>query len=278
MLTNLSVACPVCGEAAPFVYAHSEANIHRCLNCTHAFSDPASIKGMEKYSENYYDEVHRNWFANPNIPLFQWVESRLPKTIRSLVDVGCGRGQFLDFLRSQRPDVRLVGVDLSTNNDRNGIEFHSGNVLELELGKFDAVVSFATIEHIAEANEFVARLHSLCNPGGMVFVMTLDESGLLYQAARLARRFGISIAFDRLYSAHHLHHFTHKSLTHLLERNGLQVQQTLHHSIPVRAIDVPAQNFLRPVFIAAAATLLALGDVTGRSYLQTIVSVRPLEQ
>jgi 2-polyprenyl-3-methyl-5-hydroxy-6-metoxy-1,4-benzoquinol methylase len=233
---------------------------------------------MEKYSEDYYEEAHRNWFAHPNMQLFRWIEGQLPKTMRSLVDIGCGRGQFLDFLRGQRPDILLVGVDLSSNADRNGIAFHCGSALELDLGKFDAVVSLATIEHVADANGFAARLYSLCSPGGVVFVMTLDDSSLLYRIARVARQFGMPLAFDRLYSAHHFHHFTHKSLSLLLELNGLKIRQTLRHSVPVRAIDVPIQNFVfRPLVLAAAATLLAAGDLTGWSYLQTIVAVRPAD-
>lgn len=276
MQATASLPCPICRQAAPFVYPHPEARIYRCPNCSHAFSDPASIAGLEKYTASYYEETHRNWFAHPNTRLFRWIERQLPETVRSVVDVGCGRGQFLDFLRAQRPDIRLVGVDLSNNVDRNGIEFHCGSALDLDLGEFDAVVSLATIEHIANVNSFAARLYSLCNPGGIVFVMTLDDASILYRIARLTRRFGISVAFDRLYSAHHFHHFTHKSLSQLLERNGLRIRQTLRHSVPVRAIDVPVQNFMiRPLFLIAAAMLLAAGDLTGSSYLQTIVAVRP---
>lgn len=233
---------------------------------------------MEKYSASYYEEAHRNWFAHPNIRLFRWIERQLPETVRSVIDIGCGRGQFLDFLHAQRPELRLVGVDLSSNADRNGIEFHCGSALDLELGTFDAVVSLATIEHVADVNSFAARLYSLCKPGGMVFVMTLDDASILYRIARLARRFGMPVAFDRLYSAHHFHHFTHKSLAQLLERNGLKIRRTLRHSVPTRAIDVPIQNVIfRPLFLGAAAALLAAGDLTGWSYLQTIVAVRPAD-
>jgi 2-polyprenyl-3-methyl-5-hydroxy-6-metoxy-1,4-benzoquinol methylase len=275
----MTVACPVCGEAAPYVYTHPEARIHRCPHCTHAFSDLASIMGLERYSSDYYEETHRNWFVYPNIRLFHWIERQLPSTVRSLIDVGCGRGQFLDYLRHRRPNLRLVGVDLSSNADRDGIEFHTGDALELELGKFDAVVSLATIEHIADATAFVKRLHSLCKPGGSAVVMTLDDGSLLYRIARFVHLFGMSTAFNRLYSAHHLHHFTSKSLVQLLERNGLTVQKKLGHSVPLKAIDVPAEtSFLRPFFLAVAATLLALGDLTGRSYLQTVVAIRPAER
>src|SRR5829696_8487562 len=113
-MSIMTLTCPVCGEAAPQIYSHPEARIHRCPRCTHAFSDPASISQLERYSVDYYDQTHREWFAHPNIRLFEWIEHRLPHTTRSLIDVGCGGGQFLDFLRRRRPDIRLIGVDLSS--------------------------------------------------------------------------------------------------------------------------------------------------------------------
>jgi 2-polyprenyl-3-methyl-5-hydroxy-6-metoxy-1,4-benzoquinol methylase len=270
-----TVPCPICGEAATLAYSHPEANIHRCPKCTHVFSDVASIRAPEEYSAEYFEKVHRNWFAHPNIRLFGWIESQLPKSARSVVDVGCGQGQFLDFLHRNRPNLRLVGVDLSSNPDREGIQFVRGNALDLDLGTFDAVVSLATIEHIADVTSFAARVYSLCKPGGMVIVMTVDNGSLLYRVARVARRLGVPIAFNRLYSAHHLNHFTTRSLADLFARSGFHVVNTLHHSVPLQAIDVPVKNpIARPLFLAAAAMLLALGDAMGQSYLQTIVAIR----
>lgn len=277
MLTQSTVACPVCGAAAQFAYKHPEAQIYRCPACTHAFSDPESLADFEPYSADYYEAAHRNWFANPNIPLFRWIESQLPATVTSVVDVGCGRGQFLDYLREQRPHLRLVGVDLSENENRDGIEFHCGDALELQLGQFDAVVSLATIEHVLDATAFSNRIHELCNPGGLAFVMTLDDNSLLYRVGRLARRFGMPVAFNRLYSAHHLHHFTSKSLSRLLEARGLRCVDTLHHSVPLKALDLPVPGIVRPFFMAAVAILLAVGNMTKLSYLQTILAKRPLE-
>jgi hypothetical protein len=132
-----------------------------------------------------------------------------------------------------------------------------------------------TIEHIPAVERFVGRLRSLCRPGGTVTVMTIDSSSILYRTARLARRFGVPLAFNRLYSAHHVHHFTHKSLIKLLEGADLKIRHSLHHSVPVAAVDIPVRGALRPLFLAAAAGLMAAGDITGMSYLQTIVAERP---
>ena len=273
MLTS-TVACPVCAAAAPFAYDHPEARIHRCPRCTHVFSDPASITKEETYTPEYYEVVHRNWFDHPNLPLFRWIERQLPSSVTSVIDAGCGKGQFLDYLRQQRPNLRLVGVDLSRNENRNGIEFYCGDALDFKLGTFDAIVSLATIEHVPDIAEFARRVRAMCNPGGVAVVMTLDDNSLLYRAARAGRRVGVPVAFNRLYSAHHQHHFTTKSLARLLEDNGLHVRQTHHHSVPLRALDLPVSPVARPLFMAAVASLFAVGDLTRLSYLQTVVAER----
>ncbi len=272
------VVCPVCKSPAAFAYSHPEADIYRCQACTHAFSDQKSLRRFEEYSAEYYDAAHKNWFENPNFSLFEWIERQIPLTAASVIDVGCGRGQFLDYLRQKRPSLRLVGVDLSTNSDRDGIQFLCGDVLEFRLDPFDAVISLATIEHVPDPVTFASSLHDLCNPGGVAFVMTLDDGSLLYRASRAARMFGISVAFDRLYSSHHLQHFTHRSLVSLLENAGFQVRRSHHHSVPLKALDLPVSPLARPVFLAAVGLLFAAGDLTRLSYLQTIMAVRPAAQ
>jgi 2-polyprenyl-3-methyl-5-hydroxy-6-metoxy-1,4-benzoquinol methylase len=274
-----SVACPVCGAPAPFAYDHPDARIYRCRSCTHAFSDPASIREAETYSPEYYEVSHRNWFLHPNIRLFAWIERQLPADVTSVIDAGCGRGQFLDYLHEKRPHLRLVGVDLSRNEDRNGIEFHCGDASKLQLGTFDAVVSLATIEHVADIGEFAEQVRALCKPGGLAFVMTLDEGGTVYRAARLGRRLGVPVAFNRLYSSHHLHHFTARSLAELLERKGLRLRKTHAHGVPLRALDMPPVSKLaRPVFVAAVASLFAAGKLARRSFLQTVIVERPRDE
>src|SRR6516165_8460369 len=93
----------------------------------------------------------------------------------------------------------------------------------------------------SRATRYNKLLASMSNSGGSVVVMTLDDSSLLYRVARLGRLLGASIVFNRVYSAHHLHHFTKRSLGELLERNGLRVEARLGHSVPIRAIDMPVK-------------------------------------
>jgi 2-polyprenyl-3-methyl-5-hydroxy-6-metoxy-1,4-benzoquinol methylase len=265
----------VCNAPAAFLADHPEAALYRCNACTHVFSDPDTIIHGEVYREEYFRDAHRNWFSHPNLTLFRWIVQTIPNTAKSLVDVGCGNGGFLKYVRTQIPSMHLVGVDIVPNQEIEGISFHQVDALEANLGeKFDVVVSQAVIEHVPDLTKFISQLARLCNDGGQVFVMTLNNDSLLYMTARLLKRFGISIAFNRLYSAHHVHHFTSRSLQTALARGGLRTVNVRHHNAPLDAIDIPTSvPIIRGVLLAGVAMLFVLGLPFRRCYLQTVVAV-----
>lgn len=275
--TNKSASCPVCGAIATFAHKHPEATIYRCPSCTHAFTDPDSIESFEEYGEDYYEVIHKNWFENPNLPLFQWLTKSLGASAMSVIDVGCGRGDLLRYIQQTGLASRLVGVDLSERSSDDGIEYIRGDILTAGIDEqFDVVVSLAVIEHIPEVRAFARRLLELCRPGGRVIVMTLNDSGMLYRLGRLGKTLGISVAFDRLYSVHHLHHFTAGSLQRLLQEQGLQIEQVHHHNAPLKAIDLPVSNALSAAILKlGVAAAFAGGRLFESTYLQTVVAKAP---
>ena len=111
---------------------HREADIYRCGHCTHAFSDPASMPRQESYDTAHYDDTHRLWFEHPNTALFDRLSFITPKG-GSVLDVGCGRGDYLRYLHRNRPDLQLTGIDYSENEDEY-IRFLQGEALKLRAG------------------------------------------------------------------------------------------------------------------------------------------------
>lgn len=138
-------------------------------------------------------------------------------------------------------------------------------------GRFDAAVSLAVIEHIPEVVGFVQRLHSFVRPGGVVVIMTVNESSLLYRLARAARP-AAPITFNRLYSAHHVHHFNRSSLELLLRSHGMQPEHSWTHNMPLAAIDIPANGVAGAVLRGGMWGVCAVGDWTETAYLQTVVT------
>jgi SAM-dependent methyltransferase len=264
------VTCPVCGSPARVIATHPEGDLYRCGGCTHCFSDP-NITEMPTYPPEYFEIEHQRWFANPNTGLFSKIAARFPKGA-SILDAGCGRGDFLKFVRSVRSDLMLTGIDLSPNAPVEGIRFLQGDFTETPIdGVFDAVVSLQVIEHVRDIRAFVNGLLKLTKPGGTVTVSTVNESGLLYGLALTGYRVGVPLAFNRLYSRQHLHHFTRRSLRSLLERAGLKVEVDLTHNAPLAAIDIPVTNPVADAILRSGMWVVCTaGEATGRSYLQTL--------
>ena len=266
------VNCPICGFPAQAMPKHPEAELFRCSRCTHAFSRPESIFDPETYCDSYFDEQHRRWFEHPNVALFERIASFIPPGA-SVLDVGCGKGNFLRFLRGIRPDLRPCGIDLSTNVDDEGVRFIRGDILGTEIDeRFDAVVSLAVIEHVPDVKGFVQRLWALAKPRGIVIAMTLNDSSLLYALARTGRRVGVSLAFDRLYSKHHLHHFTPDSLRAAFASPGFSIAETFDHDAPIEAMDIPVKSPVADAMLRSGLSLIwKAARLVRRSYLQTII-------
>jgi SAM-dependent methyltransferase len=272
------VTCPVCDSQARVMATHPDGELYRCIKCTHCFSDPG-IAEIPSYPAEYFEIEHQRWFAHPNTELFSKIAAQFPKDA-SILDAGCGRGDFLKFFRRCRPGLKLTGIDLSLNPPAEGIQFLHGDFLQTPIDDvFDAVVSLQVIEHVSDVWAFVQGLLTLTKPGGTVTVSTVNESGLLYRLALTGHRVGVPIAFNRLYSRQHLHHFTQRSLHALLERAGLDIEIDITHNAPLAAIDIPVTNPVADAILRAGMWVVcAAGEATGRSYLQTLTCRRPMRQ
>jgi SAM-dependent methyltransferase len=145
--------------------------------------------------------------------------------------------------------------------------------LKLDLGvKFDVVCSIASIEHVDSPLEFACRIKDLLLPGGIAFIVTDNDDGMIYAAARLLRKVGIRAPYDRLYMAHHLQCFSRKSLRMLVENCGLRVISHKDHNHPVAAVDYPdADIILKAIYAAAVRIIFGLSGLFRTGILQVVV-------
>ena len=100
---------------------------------------------------------------------------------RRVLDVASGVGYGADLLRSAGA-TEVVALDRSSEAVRYGEKHHSqfgptyvlGDVesLPLQSGQFDVVVSFETIEHVADYRRFLAEVKRALRPDGLFIVST----------------------------------------------------------------------------------------------------------
>ena len=270
----MAIQCPICNNNRT-ILTESRLNLYRCNSCFHAFTLISKEK-QETYSEDYFLKKHKNWFSNPDRRLFDFIYAKLLKFLEKrqirLLDVGCGKGTFLRYVAKKNPAAKLFGIDL-VDNQCPGIHFIKGDFLEEKIeGKFNVICSLVTIEHVNAPHLFVKTINDLLEAGGLVFIMTINSNGLIYRLARLLNKVGIHIVYDRLYSSHHLNHYTNQSLRKLMQLNGFDVLLQKNHNYSMRAVDVPEGNFLIEKICKFSVWLVFLiSSIFKCEYLQTIV-------
>jgi 2-polyprenyl-3-methyl-5-hydroxy-6-metoxy-1,4-benzoquinol methylase len=276
MTAMKTVFCTVCLSDKRIVLKDARLNLYKCLACRHTITAHSTAKPEEIYSADYFSEEHKNWFQNPNTGLFRSIQRTIRKRLGqgelSILDIGCGNGDFLKFLQAADPKMRLFGVDRAPNVHQ-GITFFQQDFFDFPCTeRFDAVINLTVIEHVEDVRRFIEKASSLTRPGGLLVTTTNNNNSLLYRVARIMNRVGLRAAYDRIYSSHHVNHFTNHSLKVLLEGGGLEVLSLKNHNYPLAAVDTPpAPYWIEQMHKAAVAGIFATSLLIGKGFLQTYV-------
>ncbi len=118
---------------------------------------------------------------------FEYFEAKLAKWLpadrsSSMLDLGCGRGNFLKYLRLMGY-ADLTGVDLSpqqANQARSAVQdarIHEMDMLDFLAGKnncYDCISALDVIEHLDKNRvlHFLEAVLSALKPGGMLIIQT----------------------------------------------------------------------------------------------------------
>lgn len=148
-----------------------ETSLLECVSCGLHFFYPAVPGDEEFYGEltsgTRYEYIPWKWE-------FEWTGSRLTSSM-AVLDVGCGRGDFLKRIRpfvgkaaglernpSAVEHARGMGLDVTTE-DLEG--FASRNARS-----FDAVCAFHVVEHLRSPISFLRSLLLCLKEGGFLFL------------------------------------------------------------------------------------------------------------
>lgn len=126
------------------------------------------------------------WFWDPvraqHVGRYLWARTRIGRG--QVLDVACGSGYGSALLAGSGRHV--LGIDLSSEAvDRANRHYASANVrfmvgdatrLPVATSSVDCVVSFETIEHLAEPAAFVTEIARVLRPGGMLLLSTPDRA------------------------------------------------------------------------------------------------------
>ncbi|HEY5105978.1 MAG TPA: class I SAM-dependent methyltransferase [Caulobacteraceae bacterium] len=205
----------------------------------------------------------------------------LPKEARTLLDYGCGSGEYLSGVTAERRALEAFGTDLAPPAHL-GRGFRWLDLDQIEsVAPFDWITLSHVLEHVASPAEVMARLASLLSPEGALWVATPNASGFLFAAAGAWAR---DVDFPR-----HRQIFSRGELVRLMSEAGLEadfqpaprLNAVLNSLSSLRNILTDHTASLRrrlgaslAVCIGLARHLLETGDQGGRASPELIALCR----
>jgi 2-polyprenyl-3-methyl-5-hydroxy-6-metoxy-1,4-benzoquinol methylase len=202
----------------------------RCKICGFVYENPrpTSNRIMDLYPNSYgrflpdsIEKIEKEINAAVHVRRFRIVQLFAPKGSRSIFDIGCGSGSFLEHMRRRgwsvsglepsAEHVRFAKTHLGLHNIYKGV-WPFINELNIQV---NVVSLFHVLEHLLFPIEALSASRSILTPGGIV---VLETPNVQSWPARLFGPRWVTLDAPR-----HVNLFSKSTLRRCLERAGFEV-------------------------------------------------------
>lgn len=209
-----------------------EFNILFCEGCglgkTSPFLDESALRSL--YSSTYREEDATR-FPTPLESIIKVVrEGRRRRVERfsargRILDVGCGRGDFLLMMRER--GWECCGLELDnrvSQKSKNGVDLKSGSLSDVRFpdAYFEAVTFWHVFEHVKDPQWTLRECARVLKPGGLLVLAVPNMRSLQSRAA--------GSGWFHLDPPFHLYHYSAENMKKLLEKSGFEVLRVRHFS------------------------------------------------
>jgi 2-polyprenyl-3-methyl-5-hydroxy-6-metoxy-1,4-benzoquinol methylase len=202
--------------------------LYKCLNCSTLF--PA-----KEIESDYYDKYYDNGYydtKNENNNILGWIFGRIYKKKEkyilsyfkekdniSILDIGCGTGEFLTSLKSGK--FHKYGIEINKTGFHKcldkGLEVFNQDISEIDFKdkKFDVITLWHVLEHLASPRNFFIKIKDILADDGIIIVQTPNSNsfGFIYGKEN----------WFHLDSPRHLNIFDKKGVNCLCKLSGLKI-------------------------------------------------------
>jgi 2-polyprenyl-3-methyl-5-hydroxy-6-metoxy-1,4-benzoquinol methylase len=235
----MSERCPACGaDGRPLsLVVQDRYRLYACRNCKTQYFREARTGDPTSVDSEYWEPHKYAFYSDPSVRAafarrYDGMVATAERTIgpvRSVLDVGCGTGNFLDYAR--RRDMDAWGVDLDPEPVAEARSRGLQAVAMADIDSaglpdtFDALTMWDVIEHIVDPLGALKDVLPRLKPGGALLFETPDGGFPLRRAVLAAHRAsnGRLDYTPPLYYWEHKIYFTARGFRALMQRLGCEV-------------------------------------------------------
>lgn len=222
-----------------------------CSDCGNIFNSSGSRNNIMDFYQNSYDLNGSSFLVETQIyeknnsssisdwHLKQLISSSKLSNIGKILDIGCGKGNFLKEFKIFFDKWELFGIESSKNsfkiakqNLKNSKFFQGFYVQNIFQTKFDLVVAFNVLEHIENPKQFLDDIYSDLN----------DEAIVCFDVPN----FKINPADLFIYD--HLSHFTIETLKNLLTITGFKLIKIIENENKIPLVVICKKDLKKTSF------------------------------
>jgi len=250
------IECPICKNkdlqnftrCIDYTVSHETFELKLCKNCTLVITTPRP--DTNKLSEYYQSEEYISHSGKSSGGIgfiykiargfsLNWKKAIIlnHKKEGSILDFGCGTGEFLNTMRNCGWDI--TGVEPSdharTKAEILTIQKINHSLEGIPDKKFDVITAWHVVEHVPDLLETTRKLKSLVKKDGIIFITVPNyqsPDGNFYKEGWAG--------FD---VPRHLWHFSKKSMSALLQFTGLELINTIPMKLDAYYVSMLSEKY-----------------------------------
>lgn len=167
-------------------------------------------KKWEEYNNKTTEEIIKNFKLNDNL---------------RILEAGCGTGILIEKLLKLKPNIRILGVDISKEmlkiakirlGKYKNVELLKKDIENLKLReKFDLIISNSSIHYLDNLDKVIRNFKSLLNENGELILVDWCKNSILFKILNFYWKLMIN-GFKQIYTV--------KQVKEILDMNGFLIK------------------------------------------------------
>ena len=190
-----------------------------------AWNAPLPLNDFEGY-DGYWSDRNPEATDEQIHPRWKIAVAHIPDGA-TVLDVGCGVGTFMQYLKSRRPNVTVRGTDVSRRAvelcREKGLDAFQADLTTEPLDRqYDYITGFEIIEHVHEAEKLLVTMRDATRKQ---LILSLPNTGYIEHRMRLALFGRFPNTQILLHAKEHIRFWTAKDFRDWVGHFGLRVVQ-----------------------------------------------------